>query len=128
MKKIIPLSLLILLNFALAPAQTSGVKNNPVGKWKFEAPYAPEGYNTGLIEVAFAENKYSAVMSFTGSDYKISGEKVKVVNDTLNFTVLVEGNDVVVNLKMEGAASMTGKAVYVEGEIPLTLKRDTSNQ
>jgi len=109
-------------------AQNPASKSNTVGKWKFDAPYAPEGYNSGLIEVSFAENKYSALISFTGSDYKIAGEKVKVENDTVNFTVYIEGNDIAIKLKMDGDAKMAGKAVYVEGEIPLTLTREVKNQ
>jgi len=109
-------------------AQTGTKQDNAVGKWKFEAPYAPEGYNTGLIEFSFAENKYSSSITFTGSDYKISGENTKLEKDTLTFSVYVEGNEVAISLKPDGKDKMTGKASYIEGEIPLTLTRDTQNK
>ena len=32
-------------------------KNNPVGTWKFDAPYAPEGYTSGTIVVGFTDQK-----------------------------------------------------------------------
>lgn len=123
MNKIIPLFLFSLFLGLAVSAQSSKDKNNLVGQWKFEASNAREGFNSGLIEVTFAENKYSTQISFTGSDYKIPGEKVKVENDTVAFIVYIEGNDVTISLKMDGAAKMAGKATYSEGEIPLTLTR-----
>jgi len=109
-------------------AQTDSKKNTPVGKWKFEAPYAPEGFTTGIIEVSFADNKYSSAISFAGSDYIIPGDKTKVESDTVTFVVIVEGNEVAVSLKAENDAKMTGKAVYSEGEIPLTLTKEVPNK
>jgi hypothetical protein len=124
MKKIIILFLLLLSGISFVSAQTVKESNNPVGKWKFEAPYAPEGYTSGIIEFSFSENKYAAAISFTGSDYIIPGDKTKVEKDSVTFNVLVEGNEVVINLKPESDVKMTGKAVYFEGEIPLTLTKD----
>jgi len=113
-----------LFSFCAVSAQTTPKMGNPVGKWKFEAPYAPEGYNTGSIEISFAENKYSTVISMTGSDYSIPGDKTKVENDTVSFVVLLEGNEIAISLKAESDIKMTGKAVYFEGEIPLTLTKE----
>jgi hypothetical protein len=42
----------------------------------------------------------------------------------VTFVVIVEGNEVAVSLKAENNAKMTGKAIYSEGEIPLTLTKD----
>jgi hypothetical protein len=124
MKKIIPLILLLLFSISLVSAQTVKVNTSPVGKWKFEAPSAPEGYNSGSISISFAENKYSTAVSLTGSDYAIPGDKTKVENDSVTFTVLLEGTEIAISLKAENGIKMTGKAVYVDGEIPLTLTKD----
>jgi|WetSurMetagenome_2_1015567.scaffolds.fasta_scaffold21132_4 hypothetical protein len=123
--KILMLVILSLASFFALPANAQTVQNNPAGKWKFEAPYAPEGFTSGTIEVALADNNYSTSISFTGNDFKIPGEKTKVEKDTLSFTVFVEGNEVAIQLKMEDATKMSGKAHYSEGEIPLTLTKDT---
>jgi len=120
------------INFIIAVAvciSAASAKNpqtisNPVGLWKFETPYAPEGFTTGIIEVGFADNKYSATINFPQADYRLQGERVKLENDTLLFSVWVEGDDVNINLKMESNVKMTGKAVYSEGEIPLTLIKE----
>ena len=29
-------------------------KKDPIGTWKFDAPYAPEGYNSGTIVVGIS--------------------------------------------------------------------------
>ncbi len=117
--------LLISLFYVCAvSAQTNSKKNAALGKWKFEAPSAPEGYTAGIIVVSFTDNKYSSAISFAGNDYIIPGDKTKVENDSVTFVVFVEGNDVAVSLKKENDSKMTGKAVYSGGEIPLTLTKD----
>lgn len=120
--------MLLLFSVSIISAQSSKDKSSPVGKWKFEAPYAPEGYNSGIIDIAFAGDKYSTSISFTGGDYKIQGDKTKVEKDSLTFVVLVEGNEVVISLKTENDTKMSGKAVYFEGEIPLTLTKEVPNK
>ena len=123
MKKLISLALLMLFSLSLINAQTSKVRKDPAGNWKYDAPYAPEGYSTGNITIAFVEKKYSAAITFTGSDYKITGENVRYVNDSLLFSVYIEGETVAVKMKMDDASRMTGKALSSQGEIPLTATR-----
>src|SRR5665811_122376 len=116
--RILFLMLVSFLCFITVSAQNTP-KNNPVGTWKFDAPYAPEGYTTGTIVVGFAEQKHTTTMSFTGSEYKLPGENVKTPNDSIMFSVFLEGQDIKVVLKMETETKMSGKAVYSEGEVPL---------
>jgi hypothetical protein len=126
--KIIPILFLLVFSIPAIHAQSSTKDNNPLGKWKFEAPYAPEGYTTGMIEVNLNEDKYTASISFPGIDYKFPGEKVKVEGENLFFVVYIQDSDVTINLKMDGNTKMAGKASYSEGEIPLTLTREIPNQ
>jgi hypothetical protein len=125
MRKTFSLCILLLFSAYIISAQPSADKKNPVGKWKFEAPSAPEGYNSGSISISFAENMYSAMISFTGSDNALPGDKTKFEKDTVSFNVLVDGNLVSISLKAETDTKMTGKAVYSEGEIPLTLTKES---
>ena len=128
MKKIIFNYLMVSLFACCAvSAQTGSAKNNPVGKWKFEAPSAPEGYNSGSISISFSENKYSTMISLTGSDNAIPVDTTKFENDTISFILLLDGNVVSISLKAETDTKMTGKAVYSEGEIPLTLTKNVPN-
>ncbi len=103
--------------------QNNTKKNSPMGSWKFDAPYAPEGYTSGIITVGFENQKNTTSMSFEGSDYKIPGENVKSSSDSLIFSVYIENQDVKVLLKIENEAKMSGKAIYSEGEVPLTLTK-----
>jgi hypothetical protein len=123
MKRVTILVMFMIIGITTISAQNNKSKIDPQGTWKFEAPYAPEGYTSGTIVVGTAEQKTTATMSFTGSDNKLSGDKVLVVNDTVTFSVYLEGQDIRVLLKIENATKMTGKAVYSEGEVPLTLSK-----
>jgi hypothetical protein len=124
MKRIVFIFVVIFVFSLTSIAQHSkGQKNNSVGTWKFEAPYAPEGYTSGTIIVGNEEQKPSATMSFTGNEFKIPGENVKALNDSILFTVYIQGQDVKVMLKMDTEIKMSGKAVYSEGEVPLTLNK-----
>ncbi len=124
-RKTLTLLAILLLTVIAANGQDNSKKNNPVGTWKFDAPYAPEGYTSGIIIVGFEKQTNTTSMSFTGSDYKIPGENVKSSNDSLIFSVFVENQDVRVLLKVENEARMSGKAIYSEGEVPLTLTKST---
>jgi hypothetical protein len=129
MKKIIISLILISMIPAFLNGQKKEIpKNDPLGKWLFEAPYAPEGFTSGTIEVTFAEKKYNASMAFTGSGYSLPGNKVKFENDTLRFSIFIEEEDVAVILKFDDAIKMSGKAVYSQGEVPLLLTREIKKE
>jgi len=123
--KTLTLLVISFLSVLAVSGQNSVKKASPVGSWNFEAPYAPQGYQSGTIAVSMADKKYSATMAFTGNTSPLTAEKVAVVNDSLFFSVYVEGQDVSIKLKLEDAAKMTGKAVYTEGEVPLMLTKVT---
>jgi hypothetical protein len=124
MKKATILIVFLLAVIAVSSGQTTK-KVDPVGSWKFDAPYAPEGYTTGTIVIGLVEQKHTATMSFAGSEYKLTGENVKVENDTVSFSIFLEGQDIKVSLKGDADAKLVGKAVYSEGEVPLTLTKNT---
>jgi len=117
------LLVLLVLSVLAVNGQNSTKKISPVGSWKFEAPYAPEGYTSGTIAVVYAAEKYTTSMAFSGSEYKFAGEKVNVEKDTVTFSIYIEGEDIKVSLKMDNDSKMSGKAVYSGGEVPLTLTK-----
>lgn len=121
--------IVLISSFAIMAANGQDkMKISPVGIWKFDAPYAPEAYNSGKIFVGLDEKKFTADMSFAGSEYKLPGEKVKAENDSLFFSIYIEGQDVKVILKIESENKMTGKAIYSEGEVPLELTKADSTK
>jgi hypothetical protein len=122
MKKILFLTALFIC--ANLNAQDNNLlKKDPVGKWKFESPTAPEGYKTGTMVFGVTEGKYTTGTIFTNFDYKFPGEKVKYVNDSVSFVINLEGEAVKVLLKIEDSAKMSGKAVYSKGAVPLVLTK-----
>jgi hypothetical protein len=93
------------------------------GTWNYYAPYAPYGYQNGVIIVGSAENKNSVLLSFENSDSSVSADKVKITGDSLRFTIFFQGDSVDVLLKMQSDTVMTGKALSPEGETDLSLKK-----
>jgi hypothetical protein len=122
-KTLFTLIILVTLVFSAVGQQSASKKSNPAGTWKFEALSAPEGYTNGTIVVGFEEKKPTTSMAFTGTEYKFPGENVKASNDSVLFSIYLQGQDIRVLLKMETESKMSGKAVYSEGEVPLTLTK-----
>ena len=116
---------LIIISFlsVIAVSGQAANKNKSAGTWKFDAPYAPEGYSSGTIVIGSAEKKDTATMSFGTGEYKFGGENVKFISDSVLFSIFLEGQDIKVMLKVISDTSMSGKAVYSEGEVPLTLNK-----
>jgi hypothetical protein len=125
MKKAAILLMFLFAVITVSSGQTTK-KVDPVGSWKFDAPYAPEGYTSGTIVIGLVEKKHTATMSFTGSEYKLTGENVKIENDSVSFSVFLEGQDIKVSLKGDVDEKMVGKAVYSEGEVPLSLTKNAA--
>ena len=128
MKKIITLIVFFGLSTCILSAQAVKMKKNPVGKWIFNAPYAPYGYSTGTAEIGIDDDSYTVKMLFTETGYSYSGENVKVKNDTMFFEMFLEGNTVNVSLVMESDTAMTGESNYYEGSIPFTMKKDIKKE
>lgn len=123
MKKVILIVLSVILFIPALNSQTNQGKKDPMGTWKFEAPYAPEEYNSGTLTIGMAEKLYTATMSFKGSDYKLKGEKVKVEKDTITFIIYLENENINITIQIESDKKMAGKAVYSGGDVPFTLTK-----
>ena len=109
--------------------QASSSAKDPVGKWKFDAPYAPEGFTTGTVEIKFAEEKYSVTLMFSSNaEYILPCDKVKFEKETLTFNLYLDTEDIAFTLKFDEADKMSGKAVHSGGEVPLTLTREKKTQ
>jgi hypothetical protein len=124
MKKVIYLSILLLLSSTIVNTQTNQLIKNPAGKWLFEAPYAPEAYRAGTIEIVFTGSKYHATMAFAKNVNIFPGGNVKFANDTLLFNVFIDNTDVAISLSLTEETKMIGKAVYSDNIVPLTLTRE----
>jgi hypothetical protein len=129
MNKTLLFGLFVILYLPLiASAQTNKVNKKPVGKWKFEALYVPEEYNSGTINIEYANKKYSATLMFKGGNNKLNGENVKFKNDTLSFYIEFQGENVSFMLKYVDKAKMAGKALSSSEEIPITLTKEAKKK
>jgi hypothetical protein len=123
MKKSLLTTVVLLLAIFTLNSQVVQKKFNPSGTWKYEAPYAPEGYATGTIIFAEKEKAMTASISFTGSDYTIPAEKVTLTGESVTMLINLDGEGINIILKPESDTKMAGVAKGPEGDIPLTLNK-----
>lgn len=117
------LTSVLILSLISLDLMSSPVKD-PVGKWKFTAPGAPYGYDQGLIEISKDGDEYMATLSFAGMSYKYSLEKIKFEEEKLSFGLYLEGEDISVLMTLGDDDKLSGKAMYSQGEIPISATRE----
>jgi hypothetical protein len=128
MKKLFLSILLIVLYSQISFSQAAGSEKNPAGLWQFTAPYAPEGYNIGIMTIDLIDKEYSIRMAFKGMDYYYPAEEVEFRNDSLLFWVFIDGISVDIFLKMENETKMEGEASTPDAMIPITLQRNEEKE
>ena len=95
------------------------IKKTCQGKWNFEAPTAPEGYNTGVI--TFKAD--SSVMEFIGGYYIYPSSRLKAKGDSIIYTTYVDGETVLFSLKIIDKSNITGDAVWSTGQSEMILTK-----
>jgi hypothetical protein len=114
--KLIALAGLLLFSW---PAVKSQIEENFTGKWKFEAPNAPEGSTQGNIEI-----KTNAVIMTFDDLTQFPSSWVKVRNDSIIYETAFDLAKVQFSLKVIDKNNMAGKAVWEGGETPVILKKE----
>jgi hypothetical protein len=123
MQRIIILFTTICLTFTVLNGQTAKKMVEPTGKWRFEAPYATEGYQKGQIEIKKTADIYSAAISFADTVYKLYANSVKYSAGVINFIINIEGQPINISLSYTHPDTLRGRAFTSEGELPMTLMR-----
>lgn len=113
--KVIVLAGLFLFSAFAVRAQ---IGDSYTGKWKFEAPNAPEGSTKGNIEI----QPNSVIMTFDDM-VQFPSSWVKVRNDSILYETAFDLAKVQFSLKAVDNNNMTGKAVWEGGESLVTLKK-----
>lgn len=90
------------------------------GKWSYEAPTAPYGYNQGMIDILSKAGKLSAKLDIQGNITAIN--EIKQTGNTYTCTLYIEGASVDITLQPEGA-KLTGKAEVNGDVMPVTFSR-----
>lgn len=117
--------LFIVFAFAVLLPQSiyAAKKYNPVGKWEFNVPDAPYGYNNGKFEVDIVDDSYTVSITFEGMEYKFEAEMVFFDKDKFSFNLYLEGEDIQMDFTFTEKDLMSGNASYSEGELLMSAKR-----
>ena len=118
---------LILLTFVLAfvavslNASAKVTQKDVVGEWKYEAPSAAYGYNTGMLVFAEQDGKLTGALKLEDGS-RIDLQSVTLEENVLKFSLYVEGGYITVNTKIDGD-KLSGTVATPDGEIELTAKK-----
>ncbi|WP_372950309.1 hypothetical protein [Mariniphaga sp.] len=116
MKKIlIVLSLAFLATSFLHATAMPAIKS-ALGEWKFESPYAPDGYNKGSIIISEKEGVLAGEIKFADGT-KVELKDVKFEENILKFGINVEYNYIPIKATIEGN-KMKGTANTPDGDLP----------
>lgn len=102
-----------------ANRESSMIEETYTGKWKFEAPNAPEGSTKGDIEI-----KPDAVIMTFDEAIDFPSNWVKFRNDSIIYQTAFDAATVVFSLKIIDRNKMTGKAVWEDGETEFILTKN----
>ena len=96
-------------------------KYSPVGTWEYSVPEVPDGYQKGTMTIVEKENGYGVTMAL--NEYsKAEGEKVKYEKLVINFSVWVEGEEVLISGTFD-KDNFSGTVSYSGGEAKGTATR-----
>ena len=104
-----------------AEAQINGIFT---GTWNFECSLAPEGFNTGMIDIQID----SIFTTYSSIKYRFPSIWVKIDGDTLNYIVEVKGENVLYRFYANGQDKLKGNAETPLGPSPLILTKKEENK
>lgn len=93
------------------------------GKWTYEAPTAPSGYEKGAITIAKEANQWIGNVRIEGSEYKTTEIKLKS-EESYSLSLILDGYEVNVTLKKVEPKIFKGQAVAEGMSIPVTLSKN----
>jgi hypothetical protein len=119
--KFLQMLLLVFALLSVSACVQAQIEKTFVGEWNFECPGAPDGFNTGIIEIK-KDTVFTQYSSFT---YKFPSTWVKISNDTLIYPTDVNGELVISRLVAKTFENLTGTAGTLDGLSSLILTRRT---
>ena len=114
------IALLLFVSMSFSTSEAAfGVKKF-VGVWEYEAPYAPYGYQNGVIHLTKEKKTLKGTVSI--GSYSSNLEEIGTKKNKLTGKVRVEGESVQLELNFD-KNSFEGMALSSQGSIPMTGKR-----
>lgn len=120
MKKLFVLTLLAAFAITLNAAPKTQ-KKDLLGKWKYESPAAPYGYEKGTLVFSEKEGELAGEIHFNDGS-KASMSNVKLEEETLKCGLYVEGGYVVIEAKVDGK-KMNGTVDTPDGKIDISAEK-----
>jgi hypothetical protein len=102
-----------------ASRESSMIEEVYTGKWKFEAPNAPEGSTKGDIEI-----KPDAIIMTFDEAIDFPSNWVRFRNDSIIYQTAFDAATVVFSLKIIDKNKMAGKAVWEDGETDFIVTKN----
>ena len=115
------LTLLLALILGTASAAEKPENKTLVGKWKYEVPTAPYGYEKGTIEFEEKEGQLSGNVIFQDG-YKIELKKITFEENVLNCGLYIDYEYVSIKAKVEGT-KMSGTVGTPDGDMKITAEK-----
>jgi len=103
---------------SFSPEITAQISNTLHGDWTFDAPDAPEGSTFGVASL----KADTVTMIFEGA-MRFPSDWVKASGDSIIYETSFEKDKVRFSLKIIDDQNLGGKAVWENGETPITFKR-----
>jgi len=116
MKKILIFMTLALLATTVFNAAATPVNKSVLGEWKFESPYAPYGYEKGVIVIHEKDDALAGEIKFADGT-KVPFKDVKIEENVLKFEITVDYYTIAIKATIEGN-NMKGTAATPEGDLP----------
>jgi hypothetical protein len=117
--KVLQLVLIITVILSESLPAEAQIKRIFTGTWNFECSLAPEGFNTGTIDIQID----SIFTTYSSIKYRFPSIWVKIDGDTLNYIVEVKGENVLYRFYANGQDKLKGNAETPLGPSPLFLTK-----
>ena len=117
-------SLLLTLSILCTPflSQANVAGNDVVGKWNYEVPYAPEGYEKGSMVFSEEDGELSGKVVFSDG-YELSIKNLKVEGDELSCGIYVEGEYISIKMSISGG-TMQGQVNTPDGALDISAVKE----
>lgn len=108
--------LLAIITTSAFQATAIPVNEGVLGEWKFESPYAPYGYEKGVIVIHEKDDALAGEIKFTDGT-KVPFKDVKIEENVLKFGITVDYYAIAIKATIKGN-KMKGTAATPEGDLP----------
>lgn len=113
---------LLVIVITTANATVATDKKDVLGKWKYEVPSAPVGYDKGVLVIAENEGKLVGEVKFADG-YKIDMKEVNYEDGVIKCGLYIDYNYISVNAKVEGS-KLTGTIITPDGDMKITAEKE----